>query len=205
MKSHLPTSNAAWSKLVKSNIDGLKTVSINRFTARYRLAKSFTKLEFEGYADKTVNAYNIIFQLFLSFSAMDILFKGIEQNKGIVKFNKTIYSIKIEDESLLKKLKSNEAFINFLIENSESDKLKNKLTNFLKMPSETNLISVARACRNLTAHGDLSAAGSTAMNKSNAKDLIMLSDLILNVTDDAFSEFVNFLNNSTKIIKKKKL
>jgi hypothetical protein len=196
MKSHLPTSNAAWSKLVKSNIYGLETVSINRFVARYRLAKSFKGMEFEGYKDVTVSAYNIIFQLFLSFSAMDILFKGIEQNKGVVKFNKTIYSIKIEDESLLKKLKSNKTFINFLIVNSESDKLKNKLTNFLKMPSEKNLISVARACRNLTAHGDLSAAGSTAMNKSNAKDLIMLSDLILNVTDDEFSEFVGLILKS---------
>jgi len=201
MKNNLPTSNAAWSKLVKSNKDGLETVSINRFVARYRLAKSFKKLEFEDYAGKTVNAYNIIFQIFLSFSAMDILFKGIEQNKKTIKFSKTIYSIKIEDESLQKKLKSNKAFITFLIENSESDKLKNKLTNFLKMPSDKNLISVARACRNLTAHGDLSAAGSTALNKSNAKDLIMLSNLILNVTDDTFSEFVGLILNSSVIDK----
>jgi hypothetical protein len=68
MKNHLPTSNAAWSKLAKLNIEGLKTVSINRFVARYRLAKSFKGMEFDGYRDVTVSAYNTIFQLFLSYS-----------------------------------------------------------------------------------------------------------------------------------------
>jgi len=56
MKGHLPTSNTSWSKLVKSNTDGLKTVSINRFIARYRLAASFKSIEFEGYKDVTVSA-----------------------------------------------------------------------------------------------------------------------------------------------------
>ena len=97
MKGHLPTSNTSWSKLVKSNTDGLKTVSINRFIARYRLAASFKSIEFEGYKDVTVSACNTIFQLFLSYSALDILFKGIKENKHIAKYKKTIYAIKVKD------------------------------------------------------------------------------------------------------------
>jgi len=46
MKNHLPTSNAAWSKLAKLNMKEIKTVSFNRFVARYRLASSFQSMEF---------------------------------------------------------------------------------------------------------------------------------------------------------------
>ena len=191
MKGHLPTSNAAWSKLVKSNIDGLKTVSINRFIARYRLAKSFKSMEFEGYKDVTVSAYNTIFQLFLSYSALDILFKGIKENKHIAKYKKTIYSIKVKDADLANRLKKNEAFMKMLTDNIFDETTKIELNKFCDEPSRINMMGIARGCRHLTAHGEMSAAGSTALNKKNATDLKMLSDLVLAAADNAFTEFVD--------------
>jgi aromatic ring-cleaving dioxygenase len=198
MKSHLPTSNAAWSKLVKSNVNGLETISINRFVARYRLAKSFKSMKFEGYKDVTVSAYNTIFQLFLAYSALDILFKGIKQNKQISKYNKSIYSIKIKDEQLAKRLKLNTTFMDMLINNTTDDSTKEELVKFHKEPLRTNMMGIARGCRHLTAHGEMSAAGSTALNKKNAADLKLLSDLVLVAADNAFTEFVESFNKSSK-------
>ena len=198
MKNHLPSSNAAWSKLVKSNVHGLETISINRFVARYRLAKSFKSMEFEGYKDVTVSAYNTIFQLFLSYSALDILFKGIKQNKQIAKYKKSIYSIKIKDEQLAKRLKLNISFMNMLINNTTDDSTKEELVKFHKEPLRTNMMGIARGCRHLTAHGEMSAAGSTALNKKNAADLKLLSDLVLVAADNAFTDFVESFNKSSK-------
>ena len=198
MKNHLPTSNAAWSKLVKSNIDGLETVSINRFVARYRLAKSFKSMEFEGYKDVTVSAYNTIFQLFLSYSALDILFKGIKKNKHIAKYKKTIYAIKVKDEDLANRLKKNEAFMKMLTDNILDETTKIELNRFCVDPTKINMMGIARGCRHLTAHGEMSAAGSTALNKKNAADLKMLSDLVLDAADIAFTDFVGSFNKSSK-------
>lgn len=197
MKNHLPTSNAAWSKLVKSNIDGLETVSINRFVARYRLAKSFKSMEFEGYKDVTVSAYNTIFQLFLSYSALDILFKGIKKNKHIAKYKKTIYAIKVKDADLANRLKKNKAFMKMLTDNILDETTKIELNRFCDEPTRTNMMGIARGCRHLTAHGEMSAAGSTALNKKNAADLKMLSDLVLVAADNAFTEFVDSFNKSS--------
>ncbi len=194
MKNHLPTSNAAWSKIVKSNIDGLETVSINRFVARYRLAKSFKSIEFEGYKDVTVSAYNTIFQLFLSYSALDILFKGIKQNKHIAKYKKTIYAIKVKDADLADRLKKNKAFMKMLTDNILDETTKIELNRFCVEPTKINMMGIARGCRHLTAHGEMSAAGSTALNKKNAADLKMLSDLVLIAADNSFTEFVEALS-----------
>ena len=45
-------------------------------------------------------------KLFLSYSALDILFKGIKKNKHIAKYKKSIYSIKVKEKASLKKLKN---------------------------------------------------------------------------------------------------
>jgi hypothetical protein len=198
MKSHLPTSNAAWSKLVKSNIDGLETVSINRFVARYRLAKSFKGMEFAEYKDTTISAYNVIFQLFLSYSALDILFKGIKKNKHIAKYKKTIYAIKVKDADLANRLKKNKAFMKMLTDNILDETTKIELSRFCDEPSRVNMMGIARGCRHLTAHGEMSAAGSTALNKKNAVDLKMLSDLVLVAADNAFTDFVESLHKATR-------
>jgi len=198
MKSYLPTSNAAWSKLVNSEINGLETKSINRFIARYRLAKSFSHIEFDGYKDATVNAYNAIFHLFLSYSAVDILFKGIKQNREVSKYKKSIYSIKIKEEQLAQRLKLNTAFIEMLISNTTDETTAKELKIFQKDLSKTNMMAIARSCRHLTAHGEMSAAGSTAVNKKNAADLKMLSDLVLHAADNVFTDFVNAFNESSK-------
>ena len=198
MKNHLPTSNAVWSKLARLNMKEIETVSINRFVARYRLASSFKSMEFEGYKDATVSAYNTIFQLFLSYLALDILFKGAKQNKQVAKYKKSIYSIKIKDEQLARRLKLNTAFIEMLITNTFNESLKEELVRFQTDPSKTNMMCIARGCRHLTAHGEMSAAGSTAVNKKSADDLRMLSDLVLVAADNAFTEFVESLNNSIK-------
>ena len=197
MKNHLPTSNAAWSKLVKSNIDGLETVSINRFVARYRLAKSFKSMDFDGYKDATATAYNTIFQLFLSYSALDILFKGIKQNKQISKYKKSIYSVKVKDADLANRLKKNEAFMKMLTDNILDETTIIELNRFCVEPTRINMMGIARGCRHLTAHGEMSAAGSTALNKKNAADLKMLSDLVLVAADNAFTDFVGSFNKSS--------
>lgn len=196
MKDHLPTSNAAWSKLAKLNIEGLKTVSINRFVARYRLAKSFKNMEFDGYRDVTVSAYNTIFHLFLSYSAIEILCKGIKQNKEISKYKTSVHSIKIKDEELAKRLKLNTAFMEMLIDNMIDESTKEELVKFQNESSKINMMCIARGCRHLTAHGEMSAAGSTAVNKKNAADLKMLSDLVLAAADNVFTEFVDNLGKS---------
>jgi hypothetical protein len=148
-------------------------------------------MEFEGYKDVTVSAYNTIFQLFLAYSALDILFKGIKKNKHIAKYKKTIYAIKVKDADLANRLKKNEAFMKMLTDNILDETTKIELNRFCDEPSRINMMGIARGCRHLTAHGEMSAAGSTALNKKNAADLKMLSDLVLAAADNAFTEFVD--------------
>jgi len=123
------------------------------------------------------------------------LFKGIKQNKQVAKYKKSIYSIKIKDEQLAKRLKLNTAFIEMLISNTIDESTKEELVKFQTDSSKINMMCIARGCRHLTAHGEMSAAGSTAVNKKNAADLKMLSDLVLVAADNAFSEFVESLSN----------
>lgn len=196
MNSHLPVASAKWSEVVKSNSKELAVESINRFIDSYRLAKSFKSIKVEGYKYSNVNAYNNIFQLYLSYSALDILFKGIKQNKGMSKIKKSIYAVKVKDADLAIRLKKNEVFLTLLIENILDKTTKDELEKFRDEPSRTNMICIARGCRHLTERGEMSAAGSTAVNKKSTIDLKALSDLVLTAADNSFTEFVEALSKS---------
>ncbi len=129
---------------------------INRFAARYSLAKSFNGISLIGYkTDKTKDAYYHEIKSFLTYTAFE-QFKfiiGEHDNLKLIgiikneKLSKEIYKILVDDEQIYY----------FLYENLELDILANKVEAFYKNHKFNNVLYLAEALRHKFGHGDLTS------------------------------------------------
>lgn len=127
---------------------------INRFVARYSLAKSFHGISLLGYkTEKTIDAYYHEIKSFLTFTAFE-QFKfiiGEHDNLKLIalikneKLSKEIYKILIDDEKIY----------NFLYENLEEDTLANQVEDFYRNQNFNKVLYLAEALRHKFGHGDL--------------------------------------------------
>lgn len=126
---------------------------VNRFYARYRLARSFVKIELEGYGDITTSGYSALTRLVLHWSAF-------EQLKRAIHLTDTRNSIKKYDfDECIETIKENDPSGNlfrFIRVHLTDDKQKVAIQRYLD-GFEKNPLILIKAIRHIYLHGPLTA------------------------------------------------
>jgi hypothetical protein len=126
---------------------------VNRFYARYRLARSFIKIELEGYADSTTAGYSALTRLVLHWSAF-------EQLKRAIHLKDTRGSIqKYDFEQCIETIKENDPngnLFRFLRVHLTDEKQKIAIARYLD-GLEKNPLILIKAIRHIYLHGPLTA------------------------------------------------
>lgn len=188
-----PTAAKRWSSFHRTNIGHSSEneyATINRFIARYRLAKSFRGLELEGYNQRTVNGYNGIFHVHLAFSAFECLLNGIKSSGFDMQWDKNEHNHQFNDEKLANLVRCNQPLLDLLVANLDAKQLIGKVILFRDSTS-TNVAPIVKGIRNMVAHGELSSTGAVAGSQKHTKTLHSLALLVLHDGDQIFTEFVD--------------
>jgi len=162
---------------------------INRISARVKLAMSFKKLEIEGYAQGTADAYSSLFKIFLMYSAFEQFLKIYAANFYDIdqQFPSHQY---IEISNAIRSKDNSGKFFEFLFKHLDRQQIKSRVSNFQSGVS-SNPAVLAAAIRHVFAHGKLTPNA----NKGNPKVTIaictILSDFLLNFMDAEFEKSVN--------------
>ncbi len=192
-----PTASAKWSSFHRAHTGTAKSkefATINRFIARYRLARSFQGLHLEDYSEKVTNGYNGIFHVYLAFSAFECLLNGIKLTGFDMNWDKTEHNHQFISASLANQIRLNTQLLNLLIENIDAKQLISKITDFQKSQS-SNVAPIVKGIRNLVAHGELSSTGAVAGSQKHTKALHELATLVLDDSDKIFTEFVSKISS----------
>jgi hypothetical protein len=168
---------------------------VNRFAARYRLAKSFDGVILNRYNEETVKAYSSIIKVFLSYTAFEIFLKIIKKNEQTLlqesfsdiqlkKISNSIITLN-NDKNILSSIKEK---MPFKIKDSGN---KTKLEVFLSKKGDyyKNILIVAEIIRHKFAHGILTANLNNSESKSTIKICEIITERILfKVMDDQFTK-----------------
>lgn len=124
---------------------------VNRFYARYRLARAFRGMTLEGYSAATTEGYNALTKVSLHWSAFEQLKRALRLQDSRELARKYEYSnylgqIRLADPD--------GKFFNFVVEQLDADALKKPVGDFLKGES-CNTLVLAKSVRHIFLHGPL--------------------------------------------------
>lgn len=161
---------------------------LNRFAARYRLAKSFRGVAVEGYADATAEAYGAVMQAFLAHSTLEQLHKAIK-DESEQHLNSRWASMATEPSAQLRRAKS---ILLFLQENMDKPFLRNRLQDFIEGKTDNSLY-VASALRNAVAHGFMSVHPKGTSPRTAVLFCERISEMLMQIADEEFTTLVDSL------------
>lgn len=184
----LPIDSPLWSKYCRDYeyLQG-KTVYINRFIARYSLAKAFKGIDAHTFRRSTLMGYDAVMRLMLAFSAYDTLFKAVEKLTPQLSLRYDIYSFLIHNHELEEEFRSNQLLLNVLKADAKETALS-RLEAFEK--GGESLTCIAFAIRNMVAHGQMNPTASKASRTSVANQINQLSTLVLDACDFIFNDYL---------------
>jgi hypothetical protein len=185
---NLPTASAEWSRIAR-NLPSDRTRTLNRFTARLRVAYLYDGLKIEKLSTETIRGYEALFSVFLSYTAFELLWAGMAEYYGEKELENERHNFEMYDSDLESKLKSNSKLENYLLHERLSDELSVRIHDFFGNHS-SNLMPILAGIRNKVAHGHLSVAGVSADTKRNSEAIWNASRLLVHDTDDLFHSFL---------------
>ena len=166
-------------------LSSFERAHLNRFKARFDLAKKFEKVELSNTSRKTANGYSSILSVFLAYNAAEKLGKS-NSFKIINDWEMTDRKLSRALRSMLVKL--NEVSDEFL----DSPFAIKQLDTFMKGEND-NLRIPATVIRHGFAHGSLTPNIMKATTQKNQKSLFELSKSLLDESERLFSNWVNSL------------
>jgi hypothetical protein len=184
---NLPTASPEWSRIAR-NLPSDRTRTLNRFTARLRVAYLYDGLKIEGLSTETIRGYEALFSVFLSYTAFELLWAGMAEFYGEKELENERHNFELYDTALESKIKENEKLEHYLLHERLSDELSVRIHDFFCNHS-SNLMPILAGIRNKVAHGHLSVAGVHADTKSNSEAIWNASKLLLQTTDALFHSF----------------
>jgi len=185
---NFPTGSAQWSRIAR-NLPSDRTQTLNRFTARLRVAYLYDGLKIEGFSTETIRGYEALFSVFLSYTAFELLWAGMAEYYGEKEIANDRHNFEMYDSNLESKLKSNRKLEHYLLHERLSDELSVRIHDFFGNHS-SNLVPILSGIRNKVAHGHLSVAGVNADSKKNSEAIWNASKLLVQTMDDLFYSFV---------------
>ena len=156
-------------------------IALNRFQGRYKLARNFKGIVVEGYKERTLLSYNLGFQLFLAYTALERLCKVTKQRHT---------TVEIFDSPLAEKLRTvyapqHNSVRNFLAKTNLAQSFEEFMTK-----KTDNVRIMATALRTLVFAGHFSFSGSGALTPMNIEALQELSNALLNACIESFGKWV---------------
>jgi hypothetical protein len=190
---NLPTKNKEFSAMKKALNDKQKKQNekflnlMNRFMYRYRMAKAFQTIIAEDVEKRTVDGYACGMKLFMAYSAYDEI-RSAERILLKIDRNKTH---KYVNDELAERIRKNKKMQDLLLETIavEEDGLKIMLKKFYANKNSEIMI-FASSLRHSFVHGDFTTARSGLTNKREIQTVNDVTEVVLKVSDDIFSEIL---------------
>ena len=191
---NLPTKHKEFSAMKKALSDKQKKQNekflnlMNRFMYRYRMAKAFQTIVVKDVDKRTVDGYACGMKLFMAYSAYDEI-RAAERILLKQDWNETH---KYTDKELAMKIRKNEKMQELLTETTavEEGGLKIMLKKFYANKNDGIMI-FASSLRHSFVHGDFTTARSGLTNKREIGIVNEVTEVVLKVSDDIFSEIIN--------------
>ena len=160
---------------------------MNRFIYRYRMAKAFQTIVAPDVKKRTVDGYSCGMKLFMAYSAYDEI-RAAEKILLKQDWNETH---KYTDKELAMKIRKNEKMQELLTETTavEEGGLKIMLKKFYANKNDEIMI-FASSLRHSFVHGDFTTARSGLINKREIGVVDEVTEVILKIGDDIFSEMI---------------
>lgn len=166
-------------------LEDVQRAHLNRFNARFELAKNFEKVDLANTSSETMGGYSSIFAVFLAFNAAEKL--------GSIEGFREINLWELSDKNLAKELRLVLHTLNDVAEEFlDHPKAIEKLEEFINCETD-NVRIPASVIRNSFAHGSLTPHILNATTKKNQKSLFDLSRKLLVESEQLFTEWVNSL------------
>ena len=190
---NLPTKHKEFSAMKKALSDKQKKQNqkflnlMNRFMYRYRMAKAFQTIVVKDVEKRTVDGYACGMKLFMAYSAYDEI-RAAERILLKLEWNVTH---KYKNEKLAERIRSNGLMKNLLLETIavDEDGLKNMLKKFYANKNNEIMI-FASSLRHSFVHGDFTTARSGLTNKREIQTVNDVTDVVLKLGDEIFSEMI---------------
>ena len=185
-------------KEVKKKIENEEMIrTLNRFTYRDRVARTFEGIVVRDIGERTARGYAAGIKILLAYSAFD----EIRQTRdSIPKLRppKGEYT-KIVNANLANKLRDNTELRDLLnIKTAvKNPSLKKDVTQFFENEND-DVMCIATGLRNAFAHGVFTAAGAGLTTKRKRKIIDELANAVLDMTDDIALACVSELEISLK-------
>lgn len=168
----------------------ISNTELNRFAARYRLARAFNGIDADGYAKDTIDAYGALLKVFLAYSALEQFHKAVKPTRPKQRIHDRWESLAVSPAA---NLRESEAIIQFLINTVSHDRLRNRLIDFQR-GSHDNVLIVAMALRHAVAHGFMSVHPEGTSARVSKTFCQQLSRMLLSIADQAFIELLESLS-----------
>ena len=167
---------------------------LNRFAARFRLAQSYQGMNLDGYPEQSIEAYSSLLGVFLSYSAIEQLYKALgNPGKDIVE------EWAIDEPEIAKKLRRFTKILTFL-HAQVNPKLKQRIDEFRQQENKNhNILIIAQALRHLVAHGMMTIHAGDVKPQTTIDFCNSVRQCVNNKTQICFTEYVlNRIIASTK-------
>lgn len=160
---------------------------VNRFGARYRLAKSFRGITVEGYnSEETIKGYNGLLRVFLVWSAIEPFTSifGIVTRTELAKFVAKYDSVGCVEK--IRSLDKENRFYKFISERVDKAH-RTQLENYLSEEA-CSITYLASSIRHIFAHGPLTPNAEETSPKAVRRICDLLSDFHMDVMDREFEQ-----------------
>lgn len=186
---NLPTDYARLSKLERVSRRYWAFPQLRRFAYRYRLAKSFVKIEATGFG-RSIDTYSAFTKLFLTYTAYEQLIPVASRLKvsGVYPIQTNI----VYKNLLAKRIRANAKLQSFIAKSSLESWLKQRLKHMYS-GTDDDIVCFAFAIRSLYAHGDLTTTDIGTGLAKERKLIIDTAEAILDYCNEIFSECLNKL------------
>jgi hypothetical protein len=161
------------------------TGDVNRFAARYRLAKSFQGIALEGYSSNTSRGYGALLKIVLTYSAFELFREAI----GIRQAELSTLLHKYKAEEWGRKIRAadrDDKFYRFIYERVNQPH-KVELDNYFR-DDPCNISYLASAIRHIFAHGTLTPNANQAEPAAVLEVCRVLYEAMMTIMDREFEE-----------------
>ncbi len=181
--TNLPTQFEKFDKSRKLIRNSSVRQKLNRFSYRYRLARSFAGMTAPEVGE-TLTGYDALMKVFLTYTAYELIIGAATDLQLPHVGSKSTNTV--NDENLIRQIAENESLKHYVIKTSgKNNRATIEDTMALK---NFNIAAVVFALRNGVSHGDLTPTVVGIKTKADKQMLFALSNALLNYCDSVFSD-----------------
>ena len=177
----------SWNRYTSALAMGSSRVDqgLSRFAARYRLAKSFERLQLRGFGADATEGYSSAMKVALAYSAQEALDAALGRKPGRTSINSADLATAFRKPGLVK-------LREVLGADLDSDKLTGRISKVYSDITCVDVMPIAAGIRHLVFHGDFTAYGTgAAQSKTSRAFLNALAAAVLDAADIDFERHLD--------------